>query len=151
MALLEESTDELESHMRRFLIGNWDTHIELDEERGEREMGVEEWTRFKGFFAGFAGGFSSQIEFKEDGTTVGTTAAPPGLEGFVGDELRDRKWELVKQNGKQTTVLLTGRGLGGIKHTRELILTVLDADTLQMEDSDLKDKPFKPITFKRLK
>jgi hypothetical protein len=60
--------------------------------------------------------------------------------------LQNGEWELIKQHGKRTTVKVTSRGLSGIRHSTEFTVTVLDSDTLQMEDARMKDKPF---IFKR--
>ena len=153
--LLTESTEELTSHMRRFVIGTWDIQFELDEERGKREMGAQEWALFKGFFSGFAGDLSSQLEFKEDGSSKGATIHPSFLQSMTPhenlDAARDGQWDLISQVGKQTTVKVTNRGMGGIRRTTEFTVTVLDSDTLQMEDARFADQPIKPFIFKRIK
>ena len=154
VSLLTESTDELTSHMRRFVIGTWDFRFELDEERGEREMGESEWAFLKNTFSSLSADFSSQLEFKEDGTSIGSTTPPALFKGLFPHEkmegLKQGQWELVSQRGKRTTIRVRERGLGGIRSNTEYVLTVLDPDTLQMEDTRVKDRPFKPFIFKRV-
>ena len=155
ISLLTESTDELTSHMRRFVIGTWDFKFELDEEKGRNELEPFEWQMFKGLFSVATADFSSQLEFKEDGTAIGSTTPPALIKGLMPHEklegLKQGLWELVSQRGKRTYIKVSSRGLGGIRQFTNYILTVVDSDTLQMEDERLKDKPFKSFVFKRVK
>jgi serine/threonine protein kinase len=155
VTLLTESTTELTSHMRRFVIGTWDFKFELDEERGKREMEAGEWAFFKSFLSNLAGDFSSQLKFKEDGSSEGSTTFPALLKSLAPhenlDAPRDGQWDLISQIGKKTTVKVTNRGMGGIRNTTEFTVTVLDSDTLKLENTQLEDQPFKPFIFKRIK
>ena len=152
--LLTTTTKELTKHMRDFLIGTWNFQFELDEERGKREMGAQEWALYKGLFSGFTGDLSSHLEFKKDGSSEGVTIYPSFLQSLAPHEnlnaARDGKWDL-SQIGKETTVKVTTRGLGGLADITEFTVTVQDSDTLQMEDTRLKDQPIKPFIFKRVK
>jgi hypothetical protein len=154
VSLLTESTGELSSHMRRFVIGTWDFRFELDEEKGRNELEPFEWQMFKGLFAGATADFSSRLQFNEDGTAVGSTTPPALLRALFPHEnsggLEQGRWELVSQRGKRTTIRVSSRGLGGVRQFTNYVLTVVDSDTLQMEDESLKDEPFKPFIFKRV-
>ena len=155
VALLTESTEELSSQMRHFLIGKWEMHMRLDEESMREKMGKAEIKFITGMAKGLAGDMSSQLEFREDGTATGETVVPTIIQAMTPlmDKRRitDGRWDLTKQQGKRTTVKISSRGLAGIRQSEEFTITVVDSDTILMDNPEFADSPVKPIiTFRRL-
>ena len=77
--LLTESTDELTSHMRRFLIGNWDMQMRFDQEQARKDLKELELKMFNSLFEGLTGDMSSRMEFHENGSATRTFARPVKL------------------------------------------------------------------------
>jgi len=155
ISLLTESTEELTSHMRRFLIGKWEMHMRFDEAAMRKNVKDPDLSLFKSLYQGLAGDMSSQLEFKEDGTSIGETVMPPLLQAMTPlmdrKRITDGRWDLIKQQGKKTTVKISSRGLAGIRQSEEFTITVVDSGTLLMENPEWADNPVKPIiTFKRI-
>jgi hypothetical protein len=99
---------------------------------------------------------SSQLEFKEDGPSIGETVMPPLLQSMMPlmdrKRITDGRWDLIKQQGKKTTVKISSRGLAGIRQSEEFTITIVDSGTLLMENPEWADSPLKPtITFKRFR
>jgi serine/threonine protein kinase len=154
IALLTESTEELETHMRRFLIGDWEVHARFDPEAMQKKMKPQERKMFDTLFAGLAGDMSSKLRFNEDGSATGETVMPAMFQAMTPllDKKRmlDGKWDLIKQQGKKTTVKISSRDPLGLRIADEFTITVVDSDTLLMENPKWADNPMKPIiTFKR--
>jgi len=155
VALLTESTEELSDLMRRFLIGKWEMHVRFDEESMRKNLKDYELSLFKSMYRAFTGDMSSQLEFKEDGTATGETVAPAFLQAMTPldnkKRITDGLWDLIKQQGKRTTVRISSRGLAGIQQSEEFTITRVDSGTLHMENLEWADRPVKPIiTFKRI-
>jgi len=155
VALLTESTEELSSHMRRFLIGKWEMHMRFDEESMRKNMKDYELSLFKSMYGALAGDMSSQLEFREDGTATGETVAPTFIKAITPLEnkkrITDGQWDLTKLQGKRTTVKISSVGLAGLRQADEFTITVIDSGTLLMENPQFANSPVKPIiTFKRV-
>jgi len=95
------------------------------------------------------------LEFREDGTSTGETVVPPLLQAMTPlmdtKRITDGHWDLIKQQGKRTTVKISSRGLAGIRQSEEFTITVVDSGTLLMESQEWADHPVKPIiTFERI-
>jgi len=153
--LLTESTAELSSHMRRFLIGNWEMQLRFDQEKARQQMKEHELKLFNSLFEGLAGDMSSQIHFHENGTATGETVVPAIVHTLTPSmdkkRILDGRWDLINQQGKRTTVKVSSRGLAGIRESSEFTITVVDSATLLMEDSQWEHQRVKPvITFKRM-
>jgi serine/threonine protein kinase len=155
VALLTESTEELSSHMRRFLIGRWEMHMRFDEESLRKNVKGADLPFFNSLYKGLAGDMSSRLEFHEDGTSTGETVVPPIFQAMTPlmdkKRITDGRWDLTKQQGKRTTVKISSHGLAGIKHSDEFTITIVDSGNLLMENPEWSETPVKPIiTFKRL-
>jgi len=155
VALLTESTEELSSHMRRFLIGKWEMNMRLDEAAMREKMNEFEVEFFTGMFQGLAGDMSSRLEFREDGTATGETVVPTLVQAMTPlmekKRITDGQWDLIKQQGKRTTVKISSRGLAGIRQSEEFTITVVDSQTVLMENPEWENQLVEPITtFKRL-
>ena len=156
VALLTESTDELTSHMRRFLIGNWEMQMKFDQEQARKDSKAIELKMFNSLFEGLAGDMSSRMEFHENGSATGETVVPQLVQAMTPlmDKKRilDGRWDLIHQEGKRTTVKISSRDPLGIRLTEEFTMTVVDSDTLLLENQDWVDLPVKIIiTFTRIK
>jgi len=155
VALLTESTEELASHMRRFLIGKWEMHMRFDEESMKKNMKDHELALFKSMYGALAGDMSSQLEFREDGSATGETVAPTLIQAMAPlmdkKRITDGQWDLTKLQGKRTTVKISSRGLAGIRQSEEFTITVVNSSTLLMEISEFENSKVQPIiTFKRI-
>ena len=153
--LLTESTTELSSHMRRFMIGNWEMHFKLERVESRQSMSDLDWKLFNEFSKLFIGDVSSRLQFLEDGSVTGETVVPTLFQAMTPtlDKKRvlDGRWELVKQQGKKTTIKTSERGMAGIRQSSEFTITVVNSDTILLEDTRFEGKPMKPIiTFKRI-
>jgi serine/threonine protein kinase len=155
VALLTESTEELSNLMRRFLIGKWEMHVRFDEDLMRKNLKDYESSLFKSMYRAFTGDMSSQLEFKEDGTAIGETVAPAIVQTMTPlldkKSITDARWDLIKQQGRRTTVKISSRGLAGIRQSEEFTITRVDSGTLHMENLQWANGPVKPIiTFKRI-
>jgi len=129
--------------------------MRFDEASMREKMSEGEVKFVTGFAEGLVGDMSSQLEFREDGTATGETVVPTIIQAMTPTldkkRITEGKWELINQQGKQTTVKISSRGLAGIRQSEAFTITVVNSGTLLMENPEFENSRIKPIiTFKRV-